>query len=382
MNLIAMVDETEEIIETLWGDPSRWDDEQRRIYKVYLTLSARDQRAGYSLERLDLYERTLNPGDGSIEKRGGNPLGLTANTVIQIRGPLYRPDVFSFGYHELTEEEKPAFALPFKGYSSPKTMPIKGSDGRNNRRYLPPLSIKTAQHAIGYLPERPIALLSEGTWDPLGIIIMEAVAERGFDIVRSEYFDGDGVPSLDRASDQPVQPVVTSVSYAPRHPRGKEIYSDPYFTLMEDDDGVGFVHCGDGVVVVPVTKDDHVLMAKERSPALNSEVLGLVSGEVEKGELLEQTANRELQEELGWWAGRIDFLGELHPFKYLTTRQFAFLARDLSPASLQGDETHRIHTQPVPLESYLDLCATGDLQDALAISALGLALAFIRAERK
>ena len=113
MNLIAIVNETEEIIETMWGDPNRWDDEQRRIYKVSLTLSARDQRAGYSLQRLDLYERSVNPGSGSIEKRGVNPLGLATDSVIQIRGPLYRADVYAFGAHGLTEEEMPAFALPF-----------------------------------------------------------------------------------------------------------------------------------------------------------------------------------------------------------------------------------------------------------------------------
>ncbi len=115
------------------------------------------------------------------------------------------------------------------------------------------------------------------------------------------------------------------MEHKPRKPHGERISSDPYFTLMADSDGVGFVHCGDGVVVVPLTDDRHVLMAVERSPAFDRDVLGLVGGEVEDGEPLEETANRELQEELGWRAERIDFLGELHPFKYLTSRQFVFL---------------------------------------------------------
>jgi 8-oxo-dGTP pyrophosphatase MutT (NUDIX family) len=151
---------------------------------------------------------------------------------------------------------------------------------------------------------------------------------------------------------------------------------------MADDEGVGFVHCGDGVLVVPVTDDGQVLLAVERSPAFDGEVLTLVSGEVREGELLEETVNRELQEELGWRTGRIDFLGELHPFKYLTSRQFAFLARALSPASREGDERYPVHVRPVPLEDALDLCAAGELHDALAISALGLALAFLRDEEQ
>jgi ADP-ribose diphosphatase len=170
------------------------------------------------------------------------------------------------------------------------------------------------------------------------------------------------------------------VQYKPREEHGHEIESDRYFTLMADADGVGFVHCGDGALVVPLTEDGEVLLAVERSPAFDRDVLGLVSGEVEEGEPLAETANRELQEELGWRAARIDFLGELHPFKYLTTRQFAFLARDLSPARLEGDEQYPVRARKVVLDDFPKLCAAGELHDALAIAALCLAQGFLRVE--
>lgn len=174
----------------------------------------------------------------------------------------------------------------------------------------------------------------------------------------------------------------SSVAYRPSKPHGRIISSDPYFTLMADADGVGFVRCSDGVLVVPLTEDGQVLMAVERSPAFDREVLVLVGGEVEEGEPLEETANRELQEELGWRAERIEFLGELHPFKYLTSRQFVFLARDLVPSKLEGDEMYPVGTRKVPLDSFLDLCADGELHDATAIAALCLAQRFLRQERE
>jgi ADP-ribose diphosphatase len=167
-----------------------------------------------------------------------------------------------------------------------------------------------------------------------------------------------------------------------REPNGRVVSSNPYFTLMADADGVGFVHCSDGVLVVPLTDDGQVLMAVERAPAFDRDVLVLVSGEVEEGEPLEETANRELQEELGWRAERIEFLGEIHPFKYLATRQFVFLARDLVRSRLEGDEMYPVGTRRAPLDSFIELCTGGELHDAMAIAALCLTRHSLKQEAK
>ena len=153
---------------------------------------------------------------------------------------------------------------------------------------------------------------------------------------------------------------------------GQPIASDPYFTLMADAEGVGYFHCGDGVLVAPLTADGQVLLAVEYSPAFGREILTLAGGSLDEGEPPEEAANRELQEELGWRAERIEFLAELHPFKYLDSRQLLFLAHDLVPSRRQGDERHPVHARRVPLDNWREMCARGELQDALAIAALGL----------
>jgi ADP-ribose diphosphatase len=168
------------------------------------------------------------------------------------------------------------------------------------------------------------------------------------------------------------------VEYKPKIPQGKIIAQDPYFTLMEDSQGVGFVHCSDAVLVIPLTEDGQVLLVQEPSPAFGREILTLVSGEVENGESLAEAANRELQEELGWRAQRLDYLGELYPFKYLTTRQFVFLARGLTPSKLPGDEKHIITARPVSLDEFAAWCVQGKLHDALAVAALCLAQHFLQ----
>src|SRR5436309_2937554 len=83
-----------------------------------------------------------------------------------------------------------------------------------------------------------------------------------------------------------------------------------------------------------------------------------------------ETANHELQEEAGYAAGRLDFLGELRPFsKYLTARSFVYLARALTPSHLQGDETYSIGVEQVPLGEFEALIAAGRLLDARVIAA-------------
>jgi len=171
------------------------------------------------------------------------------------------------------------------------------------------------------------------------------------------------------------------MNYIPKPPHGRPVPSDPYFTLMADADGVGFIHCGDAVVVVPVTDEGDALLAVEYSPAFGREILTLVSGSIEPGESLAETANRELQEELGYRAGRLDFLGELHPFKYLTTRVFIFLARDLTPNKLPGDEPHPIGVRRVSFAQFMALCRSGELQDAAAIAGLCWTQAFVEQVR-
>jgi len=159
----------------------------------------------------------------------------------------------------------------------------------------------------------------------------------------------------------------------PTLPQGRPAASDPYFTLMADPEGVGYVHCGDGVLVVPLTADGQVLLAVEHSPAFGREILTLVAGSVDEGESPQEAANRELQEELGWRAERIEFLGELHPFKYLHSRQFLFLGQELVPGRLQGDEQHPVRARRIPLDRWWELWKQSELQDALAIAALSLA---------
>ena len=152
-------------------------------------------------------------------------------------------------------------------------------------------------------------------------------------------------------------------------------YQGDYFSIRTDKHGTEYVASrGDEVLVVPVTSENEIILTIEPSPAFNELVLILPGGEVEAGVLHDELANRELQEEIGYAAGRVDFMAELRPFsKYLAVSSFVYLARDLTPASREGDEPYDIRTERVSMDTFGMLIASGRLRDARTIAALFLA---------
>lgn len=148
-----------------------------------------------------------------------------------------------------------------------------------------------------------------------------------------------------------------------------------YFEISDDSEGDEIITCPDEVLMIPLTSDGQVIFIREPAPAFGRErPLLLPSGTVEVGEELAATAIRELREEIGYRADKLDFLIELRPWsKYLTVTSHVFVARDLYPDKLDGDESFSIDLDPRPLAALDDLILTSELRDARAIAALLLA---------
>lgn len=157
------------------------------------------------------------------------------------------------------------------------------------------------------------------------------------------------------------------------------LHQSRWFAIRTDAAGEEFLaSTGDEVLVVPVTAAGEVILTVEPSTAFGEPTLILPGGEVKPGVAHEEQANQELQEEIGYRAGRLDFLGELRPWsKYLAVRSFVYLGRELSVSWLPGDEHYEIGVELVPLAAFETLIAAGRLTDARAIAALYLARGFL-----
>jgi ADP-ribose pyrophosphatase len=140
------------------------------------------------------------------------------------------------------------------------------------------------------------------------------------------------------------------------------------------------VHHPGAVVVVPVTDGEAVLVRQWRV-ATGRELLEVPAGKRDvDGEAPETTANRELEEEVGFRAGRLDLMCEFYNSPgFCDEYTYLFLATQLETrarAAVSAEDA-AMTIERVPLAAVDALIANGDLVDAKSIIGLLLARQFL-----
>jgi ADP-ribose pyrophosphatase len=128
------------------------------------------------------------------------------------------------------------------------------------------------------------------------------------------------------------------------------------------------------VAIVPVDPDGNVILVRQyRLPAEES-LLEIPAGGVDEGESIEAAAQRELQEETGYRAGKLERLtGFFVSPGYCTEFIHVFLASDLVEDPVDGDEDEDISLERLSLPDAVRLTDTGGIKDGKSI--IGLLLA-------
>ncbi len=133
------------------------------------------------------------------------------------------------------------------------------------------------------------------------------------------------------------------------------------------------------VTILPVDAAGRILFVRQYRHAVGKEMLELPAGTLKEWEPPETCAAREIREETGYAAGKLDKLGEffLAP-GYSTEYMYVYLATGLSPSPLPGDEDEFITLQAIPVDTAYEMADTGGIQDGKSLAALLLARRYIQ----
>ena len=161
----------------------------------------------------------------------------------------------------------------------------------------------------------------------------------------------------------------------------ESIYKGKIFDVIESEirhDDIQYkreivVHKG-SAVIVPVYPDGTVALVRQYRYAAEQFLLEVPAGTLNKDEDPELGAAREVEEEIGVRAGKIEKLSEFYVSPgFLTEKMHLFLATELTETEqrLEDDEILTIERDTFP--DAFELIRSGEIQDAKTIVGLVLA---------
>ena len=133
------------------------------------------------------------------------------------------------------------------------------------------------------------------------------------------------------------------------------------------------VHYNGAAVVLPILPDGSIVMIRNYRFAVDEHLLELPAGVLEADEDPALCAARELTEETGYVAGRIEPLGMFYTGPGTTDeRMFAFLADELAAGTQDLERYEEIAVEIVPADRVRRMILDGTLHDGKSIAALNL----------
>lgn len=130
---------------------------------------------------------------------------------------------------------------------------------------------------------------------------------------------------------------------------------------------------GGAVLIVPLMDDKTIILIREYCGGVQRYEIAFPKGRVEAGESVTASANREIMEEIGFGARRVEFVKSVTVSPgYMSHHTHIVLASDLYPKKLPGDEPETIETLYWNLDKLDDLLNNDEFTEARSIAALYL----------
>lgn len=126
-----------------------------------------------------------------------------------------------------------------------------------------------------------------------------------------------------------------------------------------------------GVGVLPLHGDGTVTLIRQLRPAVGVTMLELPAGRLDAGEEPVQCGLRELAEETGLVAGKLEPLGIIHPSPGVFDEVVhLFLATELTQGEADPEHYEDIETVRIPLQQAVGMALDGSINDGKTAVAL------------
>jgi ADP-ribose pyrophosphatase len=128
------------------------------------------------------------------------------------------------------------------------------------------------------------------------------------------------------------------------------------------------IHHPGGAAVVPVLENGDVLLVRQFRYPMGESLLELPAGKIDHQEPPEQTALRELAEEVGFQAGKLEKIAEFYSTPgFCDELLHVYLATGLVPVGTRHDEDEEIEILRFSREELKVLLRTGQIRDGKTI---------------
>jgi ADP-ribose diphosphatase len=130
-----------------------------------------------------------------------------------------------------------------------------------------------------------------------------------------------------------------------------------------------------GAGALPLFDDGRVALVKQYRHPARHELLEIPAGRIEDGETPEMCAAREMEQEIGFRAGRIEKLAEFYTTPgFCEEKLHVYLATDLTPSSQALDHDELVEVVYLPFAEAARMVERGGIEDSKTIIALLLAV--------
>ncbi|MEO8504064.1 MAG: NUDIX hydrolase [Acidobacteriota bacterium] len=159
----------------------------------------------------------------------------------------------------------------------------------------------------------------------------------------------------------------------------REIFTGRVFALSSEQVRFPNGHLGEvdlirhpgATCIVPLAENGDVLLIRQYRHATGGWLLEVPAGTLKPGEPLEECAHRELEEESGYRAARLEPLGFIWTTPGFTNeRIWLYLATGLARSEQNLDADESLTVERCPLSEAIRMVRTGEISDAKSMCAL------------